>query len=145
VALEMAEPGSAVDSLREELEALGNMVTEILETERLQSQAGRLQRAPTDLNALLDAKIARFEGQPPGIERHGDMLPEVHADSERIRLVLRNLLENALKYGAGASKPVEVSTHVELDAQGRWAVITVRDYGPGVPESEQRLIFEPLY
>ena len=145
VALEMAEPGSAVDSLREEVEALGNMVTEILETERLKSQAGRLQRAPTDLNALLDAKLARFEGQPPGVVRSGDPLPSTPVDAERIRLVLRNLLENAHKYGADAASPVEVSTRVETDAQGRWSVITVRDHGPGVPEAEQRLIFEPFY
>jgi signal transduction histidine kinase len=141
VALEMAEPGSAVDSLREEVVALETMVSEILETERLNSPAGGVKREWTDVNALIDAKLARFEEASSGILRTGSPLPPLRVDEERLRQVLRNLLENAVKYGGDSGRPVELSTRVEA---GR-AVISVRDWGPGVPESERRLIFEPFY
>jgi signal transduction histidine kinase len=141
VALEMAEPGSAVDSLREEVVSLEHMVSEILESERLNSPAGGLKLVWTDVNALIDAKLSRFEDAPPGIHRGGAALPPLRVDPERLRQVLRNLLENALKYGGNTGRPVELTTRVE----GARAVITVRDWGQGVPEAEQRLIFEPFY
>jgi signal transduction histidine kinase len=141
VALEMAEPGSAVDSLREEVVSLEHMVSEILESERLKSPAGGLKLEWTDVNALIDAKLSRFEDAPPGIRREGTALPPLRVDPERLRQVLRNLLENALKYGGNTGRPVELTTRVE----GARAVITVRDWGQGVPEAEQRLIFEPFY
>jgi signal transduction histidine kinase len=49
-----------------------------------------------------------------------------------MRLLLRNLLDNALRHGAGALQPPEV--HLRADAQQ--PVITVRDHGPGVPEDQ---------
>jgi signal transduction histidine kinase len=141
VALEMAEPGVAVDSLHEEVDALGKMVSEILETERLNSNAGSLNRVPTSLGELLVEKVARFEGQLPGVVLREDPLPEVSLDPERMRLVFRNLIENALKHGRESLNPVLVT----LRREGDLAVITITNGGATVPEEEQRLIFEPFY
>lgn len=141
VALEMTEPGAAVDSLHEEVDALGKMVSEILETERLKSNAGGLNRIPADLGTLLSEKVARFEGQPPGISLKLEPLPPVPVDAERLRQVLRNLIENGIKHGRESSRPVEVW----LRREGDFAVISVTNGGATVPEEEQRLIFEPFY
>lgn len=141
VALEMAEPGSAVDSLHEEVDALGKMVSEILETERLNSPAGRLNRRPLDLGTLLTEKVSRFEGQPPGIDLTIEPLPEIPLDAERTRQVLRNLIENGLKHGRDSRDPIKVS----LKREGKFAVISVTNGGAVVPEEEHRLIFEPFY
>jgi signal transduction histidine kinase len=141
VALEMAEPGVAVDSLHEEVDALGKMVSEILETERLNSNAGSLNRVPTSLGELLEEKVARFEGQLPGVVLREDPVPEVSLDPERMRLVFRNLIENALKHGRESLNPVVVT----LRREGDLAVIAITNGGATVPEEEQRLIFEPFY
>ena len=63
------------------------------------------------------------------------------SDAERFRIALRNVLENALKYGYEAHNPVEIS----LRSENGFARIDVRDFGPGIPEDEQRLVFEPFY
>jgi signal transduction histidine kinase len=141
VALEMAEPSSAIDSLSEEVLSLEKMVSEILETERLKSGIGALKPQPGNLNALVREKVARFENTPPGVVHLEAPLPPVPYDEGRMRLVLRNLIENALKYGKEAERPVEVVTRQE----GRFAVVEVRNGGLPVPEDEQRLIFEPFY
>lgn len=141
VALEMAGQSEAVNTLRDEVEALGKMVSEILETERLKSDAGALKRKPGDLNALIREKTTRFGETPPGVVFFESPLPPVSFDESRMRLVFRNLIENALKYGKEADRPVEVRTRRER----RHAVVEVRNGGPVVPEEEQRLIFEPFY
>jgi signal transduction histidine kinase len=141
VGLEMAEPSETIRSLQDEVESLGKMISEILETERLKSGAGALQLQPGDLNALIREKAARFESSPPGVIHIESALPPVPFDEGRMRLVLRNLIENALKYGREANRPVEIASWRE----GEHAVVEVRNGGPAVPEEEQRLIFEPFY
>jgi signal transduction histidine kinase len=54
--------------------------------------------------------------------------------------VLRNLLDNAAKYG-GADKPVQVT----VARQGDWAAIEVRDQGIGLAVEEREKIFEKFY
>lgn len=141
VAIEMAAPGTAVDSLREEVESLEKMVSEILETERLNSPTGRLRREPADLAALISEKVAQFAGQAPGIAwKETDPLL-LTMDGDRMSLVLRNILDNALKYGRTAARPVEVS----LRKEGPFAILEVTDFGPGIPEKDLRFVFEPFY
>ncbi len=63
----------------------------------------------------------------------------VSADPRLLRRLIRNLLENARRYGAGSPIEVEVrsvAAAVELD---------VLDRGPGVAEAERERIFEPFY
>lgn len=141
VALEMAAPGAAVDSLREEVDSLEKMVSEILETERLHSVRGGLKLETGDLNAVIHEKIEGFEGQSPGIQWEKSALPPIRMDTERMRLVLRNLIENALKYGKAANRPVEIAARLS----GQTVLLEVRDWGPGVPPQEQGLVFEPFY
>jgi signal transduction histidine kinase len=64
-------------------------------------------------------------------------LPRVRADAERLRQVVSNLIDNAVKYSP-AGEPVEVSV-----AQRNGAlVVSVSDRGPGIRPEDQRLIFE---
>jgi signal transduction histidine kinase len=59
----------------------------------------------------------------------------------RIRLLLRNLLDNAVRHGAGAQRPL---LRVVRDAQSH-VVLTVRDFGPGVDETVLPQLAEPFY
>jgi signal transduction histidine kinase len=56
-----------------------------------------------------------------------------------LRRLLRNLLDNARRYGAGSLVEVSVT-----ESNGR-ALLQVADRGPGIPEEEQERIFEPFY
>ncbi|MEJ2668340.1 MAG: HAMP domain-containing sensor histidine kinase, partial [Deinococcales bacterium] len=63
----------------------------------------------------------------------------VYADPDRILQVLGNLVDNALRHGAGA--PVELAARA---AQGG-ALLSVRDHGPGLPEGAAARVFERFY
>jgi two-component system sensor histidine kinase CpxA len=66
---------------------------------------------------------------------------EVNGDPELLRSAMENVIRNAVRYAPAGSK-------VDIDAQrgaGRRIEVVVRDSGPGVPEKDLELIFEPFY
>jgi signal transduction histidine kinase len=67
-------------------------------------------------------------------------LPEVFADPDRIRQVVLNLINNALKYAREGG-----SIRLEAVRKNSAVQIEVKDYGPGISEERQRSIFEPGY
>lgn len=64
----------------------------------------------------------------------------LHLDARLVRVVIRNLLENAVRHGRGA--PVEAGV---VPVEGPGVRIWVADRGPGVPEAERERIFEPFH
>jgi signal transduction histidine kinase len=121
-----------------EMEAL---TTGLLELERLRD--GRVLRvASVDLVALLQEAVAPHRDGHPGVEVSASpaAIP-VEADADGVRTVVRNLLENAVKYALPDSGPVRVIASVE---DGRAAVV-VEDDGPGIPPADLERIFEPFF
>jgi signal transduction histidine kinase len=68
----------------------------------------------------------------------------VMAEHSRLRQVLVNLIGNAIKF-TPASGSIAVQTSLRHEPDGPFVDISVRDTGPGVPESEQASIYEPYY
>jgi signal transduction histidine kinase len=68
-------------------------------------------------------------------------LPLQALDRTRMRLLLRNLLDNALRHSADAPQPPEVT----LSAAGQGITLVVRDHGPGVEASALPHLAEPFY
>ena len=69
------------------------------------------------------------------VEKH-----TVHSDREQLRVVVDNLVSNALKYS-----PRKGKIEVILKRDGEYAVLEIRDEGPGIPEEEHIKVFEPYY
>lgn len=119
-----------VDANVAELDAL---VEEVLLASRLEGgPKNDCSQAPVDLLALAAEEAARVDAAVGGIP------VTVPGDERLLRRALRNLLENARRYGAGA---IEVS----VGANEMQAVVQVSDEGPGVPANLRDRIFEPFY
>lgn len=64
----------------------------------------------------------------------------VHSDLEQIRVVLDNLISNAIKYS-----PHDGRISIDLRSEAETAVLEIRDEGPGIPREERETVFEPYY
>ena len=118
-----------------------DLITDLLESERLASGHSALQTETTDLNALVHELVsAQFSTRGIRLELAAD-LPALQLDPTRMKLLLRNLLDNALRHGAGAGEPPVVST----SRQGQGVLLSVRDHGPGVTEAQLQQLGGAFY
>lgn len=173
VALELArqrsgpEAESALERIQRETENLNEMIGQLLTLTRLESGAEMLPKAEFDLSQLVRdvTDDADFEARSRNrlvtvttVKR----LP-IEATEHLLRRAVENVVRNAVHYTAGGTA-VEVVLRIEsgepctgAEAPGasarrpnekpseQWAVITVRDHGPGVPEAALKEIFRPFY
>jgi K+-sensing histidine kinase KdpD len=122
----------------DEGERLSRLVANLLDMSRLEAGKAEPHREPVDLAEVLEASRAAV-GRPQNVRLAVDQdLPLVDADAAQLERAFSNLLENAVRHGGG--RPVTVSSRL---IGGKIAVRVV-DQGPGIPEGERRLIFEPF-
>jgi len=106
-----------------------DLVADLLESERLQAGHAALHAEPTDLAALVrELAASHFAGQPLTLDLAPDLAPKA-VDPARLRLLLRNLVDNALRHGAGAAEPPRITLRADGPGQVR---LSVRDHGPGI-------------
>lgn len=142
VALEMLPDSRAKQSVVEDVAEVEAMITELLETERLDSPHGGLARGRTDLSALVRDAVDGASGDGPGVQLVGADTPRhAEVDVERMRIVINNVLANALKYTDPAGSPVRVV----VDAADGSVMISVHDRGVGIAAGDLAYVFEPFY
>jgi signal transduction histidine kinase len=124
----------------DETNRLAMLVADVLDTSRIEAGTFSYSFGDVDLAALLrDAAAAAELGQdevPVGLEL-AEPLPSLRGDRERLRQIVANLLDNAIKYSPHG-RPVELRAW----AENGHVTVSVRDHGPGVPVEHRRLIFE---
>ena len=133
---ELVAEGPERDALLLDLAEMRDLVTDLLESERLAAGHAALQPEPTDLNRLAAEQAAGLGVQlqlAPG-------LPTLALDRTRLRLLLRNLLDNARRHGAADPAPL-LSTAFDATT----VRLSVRDHGPGVPEAALAQLAEAFY
>ena len=125
------------DNLRSEINTdiaeLDGLVDEVLLASRLEAAPAPEQLESVDLLALAVEEGARVDASVDGAAA------SVHGEERLLRRALRNLLENARRYGGGQIR-------VDLEDKAAAGIeIRVSDNGPGVPESYSERIFEPFF
>ncbi|MBX3635838.1 MAG: HAMP domain-containing histidine kinase [Rubrivivax sp.] len=133
--LDDAEPAQRA-ALKQEITTnigeLDALVEEVLLASRLDAGAALDRREPVPLLALAAEEAARH-----GAAVDGDDV-SVPGDERLLRRALRNLLENARRYGGG-------EVQVQILRRGATVELTVSDGGAGVPEAYRERIFEPFF
>ncbi len=125
----------------EETDRLAQLIDNILESAKLQSQPVRLHIQPLRLDALIRDMVIRIRARQPevNIELHLDPLPPIQGDTVRLAQVFDNLFSNAFKYAAGTK--ITISTQ----QKGNSILVTFADQGPGIPAAHLPNIFERFY
>nr|WP_295777065.1 HAMP domain-containing sensor histidine kinase [Rhodoferax sp.] len=137
------------EALLRDLGEMRDLVTDLLESERLGQGHAALQLESVDLAELIHevaqaAAPATASTQPVALDLARD-LPPLQLDRTRMRLLLRNLLDNALRHSVDAAQPPMICLQLEPDADGNTVRVSVRDYGPGVDEAALPHLAEPFY
>ena len=130
---------------------MGRLISDLLESERLAARHAALNREPVDLVALAGEVLSEVAQRHPGaaapVLLAATDLPVLSLDPSRMRLLLRNLLDNALRHSAGARLPPQL--HLQPAGQDAGmpggVSILVRDHGPGVPEDQLARLTEPFF
>src|SRR5687767_3490181 len=129
-----------IDHIHTEVDALTQMVTELLELSRIESGRLSLDLEPVAACDLIDSASRRMQVQA---ERAGillrleceDNLPKVRIDSQRLEQVLVNLIHNAVKFTRAGGEIVLLAEPV--DGSVRFGV---RDTGIGIPEEDRKSV-----
>lgn len=126
-----------------QIRRLDRLVLDISELNRIETGEVELQREPIDVYALLADVVEDFRDQAANanveLRLEGEPSSAI-ADPLKLEQICSNLIDNALKH-SGKSVRVDVS----VAGDGPDCVIRVRDYGEGIPASEQDRIFHRFY
>ena len=152
---------SSADELKQSLKLIGrasiratHTVNQLLSLARAESGSTNIARAPCDMVALVSDVIQ--DSLPRAMDKHIDLGYEgVEAGSGGLRIngnatllkeMVRNLVDNAINYTpSSAEQPGVVTLRLLMDRLGKVVVLQVEDSGPGIPESERDLVFQPFY
>ncbi len=142
VALEFMPATPVTDGMQADIHDMEVMISDILETQRLGSPYGQLNLEEANLEDLVRDVVAGcvdstpavlFENVQPGIT--------VTLDKKRMKTVVKNVVDNALKYSDPAGAPVQVA----IFRRSQHVVVKVGDTGCGIPAEDLPHVFEPFY
>lgn len=136
-----------LDRAEEEVDALAQLVQELLELSRIESGKVPLRLTETAVEDVIQLPVERFRSQSErnnldlSIDIPSD-LPPVLADASRIQQVVGNLVHNAIKFTPEGG---EIKVQARLDEEELAVVISVSDTGVGIPAADLSRIFERFY
>jgi signal transduction histidine kinase len=138
------EVGDAISNALEEMTRLSSLVENLITLSRMESLWGKRAHAPVDLNALAIETIEQMnllaEEKAITLNRPTGPPVMVMGDRDRLKQVLVNLLDNAIKY-----TPQGGRVTVETGIEGERAFVTVEDTGIGIDPSHHESVFERFY
>ncbi len=127
---------SALDLMSADLQRFSQLVEDLLEISRYDAGAVRLELDEVRLPELVIQAVSSYSSTEVPVELDAELAGVVvRADKRRLVRVIANLLDNAAKYGGGA-------TRVALRRVDDRVQIIVEDNGPGVPADERDLVFD---
>jgi len=130
--------------LRHEIERLSELVETLIDMARAEGEPGAVEMEEFCLNDLLAMTVEDCDVDAQGAGCRIDVSSEpeiiVQGNAELIRRAVENVVRNAIRYS-----PRDGSVEVSLKREGDTANLTVRDYGPGIPDSLTQRIFDPFF
>jgi signal transduction histidine kinase len=131
---------SFLELIGDETSRLADLIGDVLDTSRIEAGTFSFTFTDVDLAELLRDVVAAADLAQDEVRVTADVngaLPRVRGDRVRLRQIVQNLVDNAVKYSpAGAEVRVTAGTD---DGHVR---VAVEDAGPGIPVADQKLIFE---
>jgi len=133
-------------SMRQESERLSRLIENMLDFSRIQRGRKKYTFSIGDLNKCIEGVVemmAPYAAQNGfSIKTHLEQLEQTAFDSDAVKQIVVNLLDNAIKYARNADDKIVT---VRTRSNGQFVFIEVEDHGPGVPHRQRKKIFEEFY
>ncbi|MEX2130285.1 MAG: HAMP domain-containing sensor histidine kinase [Pseudohongiellaceae bacterium] len=138
--LEFMEDGSGKQNLNDDLNEIDLLISDLLEAERLNNKHSVLVAETVDISAFLASVTESYNDYAGGFKFTGlEQDEEVVLDRLRVRLLMTNLLNNAIRHGE--NKPIEVTLSYSIGV----STIEVVDHGEGIADHHLAKLTEPFY
>jgi len=158
VAIQLLDESKQRDSIEDDLTEMEDLISNILESERMKTGHASLQRSSFSLKQLVQSVINEIQADNVVIECTQE-LPDITADETRLRILLRNLIGNAIEHNdkTDADEHNEKRDDIERDNMSDAAIIiklerigenlhiNVVDFGPGIDSDHLDQVTEPFY
>jgi len=143
VALAMIDDEKGRESILEDIGEMESLITDLLESEALNTRHAILRRETVNVAQLVESVIEiDFHNRNSRISLDlQEDLPSAELDVTRIRLLLRNLIDNGLRYNPKDGEALKV----QVKAGNGYLQLLVQDNGPGIPEEDLKHVTEAFY
>jgi len=129
-------------SIREDALEMETMITELLENARLSDQNTHLNLEPVPIAEFIRHLINHSSEYIKRVHlTNNSNINTIQCDPKQITVVLRNILNNSLKYSYYDTDPVSIN----ISTSNSMLQISICDTGPGIPDKEIPFIFDPFY
>lgn len=153
--------GTSTEELKQSLRQIGrssiratHTVNQLLALARAEAGTTAMSRQPCDL-ARITMEVVQ-DSVPRALDKHIDLGYEgaqagmpgvmIEGNPTLLKELVRNLLDNAINYTPSTQeRPGVITARVLADPFGKIVVLQVEDSGPGIPQAERELIFQPFY
>jgi len=127
--------------IEEEADRLTQLIEDLLESARLQSNTLQFKFQPMRLDALIRDVVIRIRQRHPGLSVDLDFgpVPPIQGDNVHLTRIFENLFSNAIKYAPGSK------LEVALWQEGDGLRVRFTDHGQGIPQEHLPMIFERFY
>lgn len=141
VAVELLDDEKQRQTIRQDLNEMEKLIEELLETERLSTRHHILNKSTVVLQQLVTEVLnEQFPGNGFAVELPRSEI-EMELDQARIKLLLKNILSNAMQHNPAGARAPELS----VQTVGREVHIVVRDHGQGIEAHHLPHLAEPFY
>jgi signal transduction histidine kinase len=132
-------------NVKENIARMIELVDDLLVVSKIEEGIFAVIKKEVSLDDLIKSLIFRYKVFAESshinlIFQPGKDVPNIFADSSMLKLVIENLIDNAIRYTRGGGK-VEIKT----EKQEKKVVVSVSDSGVGIPEEEQKYIFQKFF
>jgi len=141
--VELLEDSKIKEDLLNEINAMETIITNLLDSEALNSGRKTLQLETFDINEVISLMMKKsgFLSDPNIVFSALEDETNIEADKTLFEVLIKNILENAIRYNPIEGDPIQVQIE---DIEGTYE-IKIRDFGPGFSEEDITKVTEPFY
>ncbi|GLZ10922.1 PAS domain-containing sensor histidine kinase [Actinomadura sp. NBRC 104425] len=133
-----------LETVNADADRVTRLITELLDVSRIEAGRLEMRRQVVDLaeevRKVIAGRVAAGDSEDRFRFQTRGPLPEMWLDPDKIGQIIGNLVENAVRHGAGT-----VTIVVEPDVHGEGAVVSVRDEGEGIPPEAAQRVFRQFW